>query len=469
MGFFSGSSPFDQDVEKATDEKNMGENWEIILDVCDKVKATSTGSKDCLRSILKRLNHPNPHVAKQAVNLLDACVSNCNKPFHLELASREFEQELYKLVKKLHPRVAAQLKQCIKKWAEGDFKTDSQLSLIPALYLRLKQEGVDFSGNQEPVKTRAKGPPKKEVDAKEEEDIAKAIALSLKEADVIPKASSIYPSMAASVPVQSVRERRQVRALYDFEAAEDNELTFKAGEIIHVIDDSDPNWWKGSNQRGEGLFPANFVSSDLEVESEIVRENKRVQFNEQVSVANLLEETAGSSEAELLEIDEAKIDRMLHSLHEADPTGERVDPEDLKILEDHCGAMGPLIDSELEKLDRRHNQLTKLGSQLVEALDLYRSLMREVPQVPHSLPPNMAMAMAMPDYGNGPYSSAGPMKYPFPQPQAPPQSPVPSYQVNPGQQGHHGSYGPPSGNPMPYGAVNMGPAYVSSFPQHPNY
>ena len=85
------------------------------------------------------------------LQLLDACVSNCNKPFHLELASREFEQELYKLVKKLHPRVAAQLKQCIKKWAEGDFKTDSQLSLIPALYLRLKQEGVDFSGNQEPV------------------------------------------------------------------------------------------------------------------------------------------------------------------------------------------------------------------------------------------------------------------------------------------------------------------------------
>jgi len=72
MGFFSGSSPFDQDVEKATDEKNMGENWEIILDVCDKVKATSTGSKDCLRSILKRLNHPNPHVAKQAVNVINA-------------------------------------------------------------------------------------------------------------------------------------------------------------------------------------------------------------------------------------------------------------------------------------------------------------------------------------------------------------------------------------------------------------
>jgi len=39
--------------------------------------------------------------------------------------------------------------------------------------------------------------------------------------------------------------------------------------------------------------------------------------------------------------------------------------------------MGPLIDQELERIDRRHAQLTRLGTELVDALNMYHHLMRE--------------------------------------------------------------------------------------------
>ncbi|KAJ2720817.1 actin binding protein [Coemansia sp. Benny D115] len=52
-------------------------------------------------------------------------------------------------------------------------------------------------------------------------------------------------------------------ALYDYEAAEDGELTFAEGEKITHIDFPSSEWWEGVNQKGEyGLFPANYVELD---------------------------------------------------------------------------------------------------------------------------------------------------------------------------------------------------------------
>lgn len=47
--------------------------------------------------------------------------------------------------------------------------------------------------------------------------------------------------------------------------------------------------------------------------------------------------------------------------------------------------MGPLIDQELEQVDRKHAQLTQLSADLVEAVNLYYTLMRE----PHGQQPSI--------------------------------------------------------------------------------
>merc|ERR1712038_1091976 len=91
-------NPFDDDVEKITDEKNTSEDWGMIMDFCDRVQATKDGPRDCLKSIMKQLNHTNPHVQLKAITLLDAVVNNCGKPFRLEIASSAFESDYRKLL-----------------------------------------------------------------------------------------------------------------------------------------------------------------------------------------------------------------------------------------------------------------------------------------------------------------------------------------------------------------------------------
>jgi len=51
-------------------------------------------------------------------------------------------------------------------------------------------------------------------------------------------------------------------ALYDYEAAEDNELSFPEGATITGVEFPDDDWWLGSFNGQSGLFPANYVQLD---------------------------------------------------------------------------------------------------------------------------------------------------------------------------------------------------------------
>uniref|UniRef100_A0A673KZM1 Signal transducing adaptor molecule (SH3 domain and ITAM motif) 1 n=1 Tax=Sinocyclocheilus rhinocerous TaxID=307959 RepID=A0A673KZM1_9TELE len=324
-------------AEKATSEMNTAEDWGLILDICDKIGQSRTGPKECLRSIMRRVNHKDPHVAMQALTLLGACVSNCGKIFHLEVCSREFASEVSNVLNKGHPKVCEKLKALMVEWAE-DFRNDPQLSLISAMIKNLREQGVIFPavGSQ----------------------VSSPIQLPTAQICLFTGFSKIL----------------KVRAIYDFEAAEDNELTFKSGEIITILDDSDPNWWKGETYQGVGLFPSNFVTADLTAEPEMMKtEKKTVQFSEDVQVETI------EPEPEPVYIDEEKMDQLLQMIQSADPTDDQSDTCELLQLEAACNQMGPLIDQQLEDIDRKHSELSELNVKVMEALSLYAKIMNEDP------------------------------------------------------------------------------------------
>ncbi|KAB0390007.1 hypothetical protein E2I00_004128 [Balaenoptera physalus] len=305
------TNPFDQDVEKATSEMSTAEDWGLILDSRDKAghlvgsrpQRTPCRPKDCLQSIMRRVNHKGPHVAMQALTFLGACVSNGGKNFHLEVCSRDFASEVSNVLSKGHPKVCEKLKALMVEWTD-EFKNHPQLSLISAMVKNLKEQE---QAKASPVLVGKD--PGTVANKKEEEDLVKAIELSLKEQrQQSTTLSSLYPS-TSNLLTNHQHEGRKVHAVYDLEAAEDNELTVKAGEIITVLDDSDANWWKGETHRGMGLVLSTFVTADLTAEPEMIKtEKKVVQFSDDIQVETI------EPEPEQAYMDEDKMDQLLQML-----------------------------------------------------------------------------------------------------------------------------------------------------------
>ena len=101
---------------KATDETLTVENWEIILNLCDKVQDEGeqgsvfrhlnspivltqfASARNVIAAILKRLAHRNPNVQLYSLTLAESLSKNCGKDLHSEIASRAFTQALERLI-----------------------------------------------------------------------------------------------------------------------------------------------------------------------------------------------------------------------------------------------------------------------------------------------------------------------------------------------------------------------------------
>ncbi|CAG9539136.1 unnamed protein product [Cercopithifilaria johnstoni] len=375
------SSPYDETVEKVTAETCTTENWTLILDICDRVIADQNkGAKLCLLSVKKRLNHRDPHVVLLSLSLLDSLWSNCGIAFRREVSSREFSQELSFKATHSNRSISEKTRSIIKKWSENECKQDASLGLIETLYKNLLAEGYSFETDSSSKSCSSNNDPNAARCAEEEEALVLAIAKSLQETTTrSDRISSVYPPVTCSAVFPSTPKlERDVRALYDFEAAEDNELTFSAGDIITVTDDSDLNWWRGRSHRGEGLFPASFVTSNL-----LPQESEP-----------LVKEKATSLAVSVARIDKTALEECLRVLEDCDPTGERPDPPELADLEQRSLAQAPLIDARLAEIDRQHNALAQVDIAIRDVLSMYD---RAVQQAQYQV--SMQQPAAQPVFG----------------------------------------------------------------------
>jgi len=73
--------------------------------------------------------------------------------------------------------------------------------------------------------------------------------------------------------MQSVEKPQYVCAVWDYEAIENNELTFKIGDYIEIVNTENDDWWEGILNGFQGFFPANRVKKVSQEEIDIIHES----------------------------------------------------------------------------------------------------------------------------------------------------------------------------------------------------
>ncbi len=85
-------------------------------------------------------------MARLTLTVLETCVKNCGKQFHVLVANKEFIQELVKLIGPKYdppPVVQEKVLSLIQAWAET-FANQQDLSGVVQVYNELKSKGIEF-------------------------------------------------------------------------------------------------------------------------------------------------------------------------------------------------------------------------------------------------------------------------------------------------------------------------------------
>ncbi|OAF70744.1 hypothetical protein A3Q56_01504 [Intoshia linei] len=145
-----------------------------------------------------------------------------------------------------------------------------------------------------------------------------------------------------------------VYAVLKFDAEEKDELNLEIGDVITVINDGDSNWWTGKKNDGSiGLFPSHFVSTTNVVQEPIIKEEKE----------------------QVVELNMDLINNVLSYIKSIDPSSLDPDNENFLIDEEKCKNMIPLVDQNIQTIDKKLFMLLNVQNNLNKSYKLYHDLL----------------------------------------------------------------------------------------------
>ncbi|WXC66657.1 hypothetical protein SNK03_012438 [Fusarium graminearum] len=139
-------------VQAACSPENYEPNLALSLEIADLINSKKgSAPREAATAIVNYINHRNPNVALLAIGLLDICVKNCGYPFHLQIGTKEFLNELVRRFPERPPmrptRVQAKILEAIEEWRGTICETSrykEDLGFIRDMHRLLSYKGYVF-------------------------------------------------------------------------------------------------------------------------------------------------------------------------------------------------------------------------------------------------------------------------------------------------------------------------------------
>ncbi|KAG1838396.1 VHS domain-containing protein, partial [Suillus subalutaceus] len=164
-------------VQSACDPTLHEPNYAIHLEIAELINTKKANTpREAAMLIAHLSNHRNPHIAILALALLDTVVQSCGYPFHLQISTKEFLNELVRRFPERPPPfpgpVMSRILELIHRWKEGicsDSRWKEDLGNIKDMHRLLTFKGYRFRE----IPRRVEAPPTmniKSADELESED-----------------------------------------------------------------------------------------------------------------------------------------------------------------------------------------------------------------------------------------------------------------------------------------------------------